>query len=158
MKVAPLQVPADANVHVHVAARALRDGGARPAPVDPLYNRTGASTIAISMPTDPESADEINAVVVIDSQCRMLAVNERAEALLGYREADLLGRNVSALMPKGVAAEHDGYVARFLRSGRAKVAGASRDVMALTAAGEEIPCELSLRRARRRPAPARPAP
>eukprot|EP00741_Cyanophora_paradoxa_P023037 tig00021534_g22247.t1 len=122
---------------------ATASAAAAAAPLTGRVSGTLSPEVAASLGTNIMSAAN-DAVIVIDSRCRILAVNARAEAMFGYRAAALLGRNVKMLMPKRYAEEHDEYVAQYLRSGRANVIGTIREVAGMTAAGDEIPCELSL--------------
>jgi hypothetical protein len=54
-------------------------------------------------------ADPLLALVVRCVQCAL--------QLLGYKQAELVGKNVSVLMPAPFGARHSSYVAAFLKSG-----------------------------------------
>src|SRR5690606_15453190 len=70
--------------------------------------------------------------------------NPGAERLFGYRAAEVVGRNVSMLMPAAQAAEHDGYLSRYLATGERRVIGIGREVTGRRRDGTEFPLELSV--------------
>ena len=87
-----------------------------------------------------------DALVVIDVQGRIQLFNPTAERLFGYRAGEVLGRNVSLLMPPPWRDEHDAYLARYRRTGQARclvlgvreVQGLSRDGRVLELAVSEM--------------------
>jgi len=88
----------------------------------------------------------VDAVVVIDHRGRMLAVNDAAGSMFGYPTLELLGENVSMLMPEADASAHDGYMERHLGTGEAKIIGIGREVRALRKDGSVFPVRLSVGR------------
>jgi two-component system sensor kinase FixL len=86
----------------------------------------------------------VDAIVVIDAQGRIEVFNPAAERLFGYSEAEVIGRNVSMLMPAPYQHEHDGYLERYLQEGNARIIGIGREVQGLKRDGTVFPLRLSV--------------
>ena len=86
----------------------------------------------------------VDGIVMIDARGRVEAFNPAAERLFGYSEADVLGRNVSMLMPSPYADEHDGYLERFMTTGEARIIGIGREVTGRRQDGSTFPLHLSV--------------
>jgi two-component system sensor kinase FixL len=88
----------------------------------------------------------IDAVIVIDHRGHMTAVNEATRRLFGYRTDELLGHNVSMLMPEPDRERHDEYIARYLKTGEARIIGIGREVIAQRKDGSLVRVRLSVGR------------
>jgi two-component system sensor kinase FixL len=88
----------------------------------------------------------VDAVVLIDHAGLILAINRAGEHLFGWSAAELLGRNVSVLMPEPHASAHAEYIARHLATGESRVIGVGREVEALRRDGSIFPAHLSIGR------------
>lgn len=86
----------------------------------------------------------IQAIIVIDAKGEILQFNPAAEKMFGYEAADILGHNVTRLMPRIIAEQHDNYLQDYLNTGEANIIGQGREVTAVTQAGEQILCFLSI--------------
>ncbi len=64
--------------------------------------------------------------------------------MFGYSRQELLNRNVKLLMPEPLSQLHDGYIKRYLESGKANVIGVGRELTGLRKNGETFPMRLSL--------------
>ena len=87
-----------------------------------------------------ETVDE--GIVSISATGKIKLFNPGAERMFGYRGADILGNNVSMLMPEPYRSEHDGHLMRYLHTGEARVIGIGREVAAQRSNGEIFPMEL----------------
>lgn len=85
-----------------------------------------------------------DAMVVIDDQGLILSFSAAAEQLFGYSEAELLGANVSMLMPSPDRERHDNYIRRYLETGEKRIIGIGRVVFAQRKDGSTFPMELSI--------------
>ncbi|MEW6025529.1 MAG: PAS domain S-box protein [Pseudomonadota bacterium] len=86
----------------------------------------------------------VDGLVVIDPQGIVQIANPALEGLLGYPPEEVVGHNVSLLMPEPHRSAHDGYIARYLATGDARIIGIGREVEALHKNGERIPVDLSV--------------
>jgi two-component system sensor kinase FixL len=86
----------------------------------------------------------VDGIIVIDERGKMLLFNYAAERLFGYAPDEVLGQNISMLMPEPYRGQHDGYMARYLAEGGARIIGIGRQVPALRKDGSSFPMYLSV--------------
>ena len=89
-----------------------------------------------------------DAMIVIDERGHILSFSAAAEKMFGFSEAELLGENVSALMPSPDRERHDGYVERYLATGERKIIGIGRVTTARHRDGSTFPIDLHIGEAR----------
>jgi two-component system sensor kinase FixL len=86
----------------------------------------------------------VDAVVIFDHRGGITAFNSSAERLFGYARDELLGRNVSSLMPEPYQSERNGYVGPFGRTRIPDMIGGGRQVEVLRKDGIRLPAFLSV--------------
>jgi diguanylate cyclase (GGDEF)-like protein/PAS domain S-box-containing protein len=85
-----------------------------------------------------------DAIIVIDDHGRIESFNHGAEKLFGYSEKKVIGENVSILMPPPHAQLHNDYIARHLATGRTRIIGRGREVIAKKSDGSHFPVRIAV--------------
>src|SRR6056297_546352 len=81
----------------------------------------------------------VDGIIIIDAWGKVQSFNKSAERLFGYSQTEMLGKNVSVLMPRHYAKHHDSYIRNYVGGGKAKIIGIGRDVEGKTADGQVFP-------------------
>lgn len=86
----------------------------------------------------------VDGIIVIDDHGLIEAFNPSAERLFGYNVNEVVGRNVSLLMPSPDRERHDSYIQRYLTTGEQQVIGIGREVTAVKKDGTRFAVHLSV--------------
>ncbi|MBW2537253.1 MAG: sigma 54-interacting transcriptional regulator, partial [Deltaproteobacteria bacterium] len=86
----------------------------------------------------------IDAIITIDEKGIIQSANPATETIFGYGEDELLGRNVSMLMPRPHREHHDRYLRAYLETGKAKVIGIGRETIGRRKDGSTLPIDLAV--------------
>ena len=65
----------------------------------------------------------VDGVITIDDVGVMQSCNPAVENMFGYAESEMIGRNVSMLMPEPYRSEHDGYLSHYVKGGAPRILG-----------------------------------
>lgn len=84
------------------------------------------------------------AVISIDEFGLIKSVNEVATKIFGYEKRDMLGNNISFLLPEPHRSSHDEYLMRYLATGHARVIDQTNELEAVRADGTQFPIELTV--------------
>jgi two-component system sensor kinase FixL len=86
----------------------------------------------------------VDGAIVIDSGGAIQLINPAGEAIFGYVAAELIGCNITVLMPEPYHSEHDGYIDGYLKTGDKKIIGIGREVQGQRRNGEIFPMSLAV--------------
>lgn len=133
-----------------------KDGGEFPVEISlsPIHTEEGAMVMsAIRDITDRKRADQKfkdlleaapDAMVIVDSQGRIVLVNSQAVKLFGWSRAELLGQQIELLVPERYSDRHPDHRHRFFAEPRSRAMGAGLDLYGRRKDGSEFPVEISL--------------
>ncbi|MEG3348352.1 EAL domain-containing protein [Novacetimonas hansenii] len=112
--------------------------------------RTGELESVVSQPKInaeillPAMEQAIDPIVIIDEHNSVIFFNPAAERMWGLARADVIGRNVSCLVPLDYRKDHDSFITHNRKTGLNKIVGTSREVEFTRADGEYVCGELSI--------------
>ena len=85
-----------------------------------------------------------NSVITINDAGEILTFNKTCEKLFEFNSDEVIGKNVSMLMPEFHASRHDNYINKYLNTGVKKIIGIGREVYIQTKNKDVIPVYLSI--------------
>ncbi len=86
----------------------------------------------------------VDGIITIDENGQINTFNAASEKIFGYREEEMLGRNVSLLMPPPDRDRHNDYINRYLKTGKSMIIGVGREVKGQRKDGSVVPLHLSV--------------
>lgn len=84
----------------------------------------------------------IDPIVTIGGDGLIRSASRAFERVFGWAPSELVGQNVSVLMPEPHRSQHDAHIARYLRSGEAMILGRLRELEAERRDGTAFSCEV----------------
>jgi len=85
-----------------------------------------------------------DAMIIIDERGVIQSFSAAAERLFGHRADEVIGKNISMMMPSPYRESHDGYLDRYRRTGERRIIGIGRVVVGERKDGSTFPMELAV--------------
>ena len=86
----------------------------------------------------------IDGLITIDHRGIIESINPSACRLFDYADFEVLGQNISMLMPNTDAAKHDRYLSDYNQTGHASIIGIGRELIGLKKSGKQFPFRLGV--------------
>jgi PAS domain S-box-containing protein len=86
----------------------------------------------------------VDGIITISDRGIIETMNRAAEKIFGYRASEVIGRNVSILMPEPYRSQHDAYIERYRQTGERRIIGIGREVRGRRKDGTEFPLDLAV--------------
>jgi PAS domain S-box-containing protein len=86
----------------------------------------------------------VEGIITIDERGIVESFNLAAERIFGFKAAEVIGKNISVLMPSPHHEQHDSYLANYRHTGHAKIIGIGREVSGRRKDGTIFPMDLSV--------------
>lgn len=86
----------------------------------------------------------LDGIITIDERGNIESINQSACRLFEYQESEIIGCNISKLMPTPYSAEHDAYIEKYRQTGERKIIGIGREVKGLKKSGAIFPIFLNV--------------
>lgn len=86
----------------------------------------------------------LDGLAIIDAQGTVHGFNPAAARMFGYAQEEVLGRNISMLMPEPDRSRHDSYIQRYLQTRMPKIIGIGREAEGERKDGTRFPLRLSV--------------
>ncbi len=86
----------------------------------------------------------VDGIMIIDEKGNVRVYNKACERLFGYSAGEVIGRNLSMLMPAPYHGEHDRYLSHYLATGEKHIIGIGREVQGRRKDGSVFPMNLSV--------------
>ena len=86
----------------------------------------------------------VDGIIIINDRGVIDTFNPSAAKLFGYKSDEVIGKNVSKLMPESFRMLHDGFIQDYLKSGDPTAIGIDREIQGLHKDGSVFPVVISL--------------
>ena len=86
----------------------------------------------------------VDGFISINTEGKILSFNPAASKIFGYKEDELIGKNVKMLMPNPYHVEHDSYLRNYRKTGKKNILGTDREVLGKRKDNSVFPLDLAV--------------
>ncbi|MBF0383676.1 MAG: EAL domain-containing protein, partial [Magnetococcales bacterium] len=86
----------------------------------------------------------IDGIVIFDKAGKILKFNTSAERMFEYNASEVIGRNLSTLMPSPYREQYDKNLEKYLTTGKVKMMDTISEIVGIKRSGTTLPLELSV--------------
>ncbi len=86
----------------------------------------------------------VDGIITIDEGGIIESVNAATERIFGYAGEELVGNNITMLMPSPYREKHDEYITRYIRTGEPRIIGIGREAEGQHKDGRRFPIDLAV--------------
>ncbi len=106
---------------------------------------TDRKALQIKLQTSKDIVDSVvSGVVLIDELGTILLTNPSLDRIFGYRSGELVGADVTALMPEAHKHQHPSYLARYKETRQATLIGRTIEIAGRRKDGDIFPIEITV--------------
>lgn len=86
----------------------------------------------------------VDGIIIIDTRGIIETINPAIIKIFGYTSDELVGNNISMLMPEPFASQHDIFISSFTQKGSSTILGRERELFAQRKDGSVFPVDIAL--------------
>ena len=83
-------------------------------------------------------------VIIVDNQKAIVEINTAAELIFGYETKELITKKLNTLLPSNYYKNHNNHFDAFIKKGKPRAMGESKDIFGLKKSGDIIAIEVQL--------------
>lgn len=127
-------------------AKSKGTSNAGPSSGPSLVARSSRTVDELAAQYEAVIASTLDPVVTIDEHGTILSASNSIERVFGWTPAEIIGENVTLLMPEPHRSRHDDYLARYRHTGITQILGRAREFRAIRRDGTIFPIEVAVAR------------
>jgi len=109
-----------------------------------VFNKMQDQLVASEVRVRAVMDNVLDAIITIDESGLIESANQAVKHVFGYSPEELLGQNISILMPEPYRSDHAHYIERYLTTGEARILGVGRELRGCRKDGTEFPMDLAV--------------